>query len=69
MAIPVLMVFCKTSIGCSLWLMEGALNTTSTQMKKVFLIKKSLNEDLNNNKYVPYLDALSSFMLEVSGDV
>jgi hypothetical protein len=48
----VLILFCKTSIGCSLWLMEGVLNTTSKQMKKLFLIKKSLNEDLNNNKYV-----------------
>jgi len=31
-------------------------------MKKLFLIKKSLNED-SNNKYVAYL---WSFMLEVS---
>jgi len=56
MAIPVLMLFCKTSIGCSLWLTEGVLSTTSKQMKKLFLIEKSLNEDLNN-KYVAYLDA------------
>ena len=56
MAIPVLMLFCKTSIGCSLWLTEGMLNTTSKQMKKLLLIKKSLNEDLNNT-YVAYLDA------------
>jgi hypothetical protein len=59
MAMPMLMLFCKTSIGCSLWLTEGVLNTTSKQMKKLFLIKKSLKDDLNNNKYVAHLSLYS----------